>query len=82
MHLGQPNSLVSVYLLQWADCAIEESSTHTDLSDLGMIVIKVYRVKDTGRLLAAKTFKPPSESKVNEKAKKALLTHSVRYTSY
>jgi hypothetical protein len=54
------------------------------MSSLGSIVIKVWRVQIVGAKPKAlpkrvSSVRPPKERKINETAKKALLTHSVKY---
>jgi hypothetical protein len=64
-----------------ADNATEGGSVLKNLSDHASIVIKVLRAKDFGRIVDV-PFQPSQFSaidEVNEKAKKALLTHSVKY---
>jgi hypothetical protein len=57
---------------------IEERSSGRELSQLGTIVVKLRRAIDTGKKETPRTV-TLAENKVHEKAKKALVTHSVRY---
>jgi hypothetical protein len=60
---------------------------NTALSGLGSIVISVCRVKLTGETTKGPhqpsiSSAAPKDRKINEKAKKALLTHSVKYMHF
>jgi hypothetical protein len=51
-------------------------------SDLGNISVKMYRIYDRGDFRAPyRPLEIEKDRKVHEKAKKALLTHSVKYVS-